>query len=127
MKHLNDKQIADLTKALKTEQEKVLAELKTVGRINPENPGDWEPVPKTPDGDTADEGDIADNIDDYEENSAILKNLEIRLNEIKAALARLEKGTYGICIVDNTPIEIERLTANPAAATCKAHMNLAGN
>ncbi len=67
---------------------------------------------------------IAENIDEYEENTGILKELEIRLNEIKAALDRMKKGTYGLCIVSHEPIEADRLEANPAAATCKSHMNL---
>ena len=43
--------------------------------------------------------------------------------EIDAALEKMEKGTYGICEVCNKPIEEDRLEANPAAKTCKEHMN----
>ena len=39
------------------------------------------------------------------------------------ALERIEKGTYGICEVGNEEIEEDRLNANPAARTCKAHLN----
>jgi RNA polymerase-binding transcription factor DksA len=103
-------------------QEELISELSTVGRINPDNPEDWEPVPGEKDDDTADKNDFADSIEEYESNTATLKELEIELNEVKAALQRIEKGAYGICEVSGDPIEIERLEANPAARTCKAHM-----
>ena len=37
---------------------------------------------------------------------------------------KIEDGSYGTCETGNDhPIEKERLDANPAARTCKAHMN----
>lgn len=106
---------------LEKEQERLLSELKTVGRINPDNPNDWEPTPGEKDDGTADPNDFADGIEEYEENTAILKQLEIELNEVKKALQRIEKGTYGICEVSGEPIEKERLEAYPAASKCKKH------
>ena len=52
----------------------------------------------------------------------MLKELEIRYNDIKDALDKIEKNKYGICEVSGEEIEEERLIANPAARTCKAHM-----
>jgi len=106
---------------LEREQERLLSELKTVGRINPDNPNDWEPVPTKTDGRQTDPNDMADDIEGYEGNTAILKQLEIELNEVKDAYSRIEKGIYGICEVSGEPIEKERLEAYPAAKTCKAH------
>ena len=108
---------------LQKEQERLLAELKTVGRINPDNPEDWEPIPGEKDDGTADKNDFADSIEEYEENTAILKQLEIELNEVKAALQKIEKGSYGVCEVSGDPIEKDRLEAYPAARTCKKHMD----
>ncbi len=107
---------------LESEQEKLLKELKTVGRINPTNPNDWEPTPSIMDTDSADENLVADNIEEFEDNAGILKQLEIQYNEVKAALVRIEKGTYGICAVCGQEIESDRLDANPSAATCKKHL-----
>jgi len=108
---------------LETELQTVITELQTVGRVNPDNPNDWEAVePQHPET-QADENEVADNMDDYENNTAILKQLEIRFNEIKNALSSIEKGTYGVCTVGGEEIEDDRLQANPAATTCKAHMN----
>lgn len=107
---------------LQAELNTVEKELKTVGRKNPSNPADWEAKPDKMDVMPADSNEVADAIESYEENTGILKQLEIRFNEIKAALERIKDGTYGICETCQKPIEPARLEANPAATTCKAHM-----
>lgn len=107
---------------IETELKKVEAELKTVGRKNPDNPADWEPIPDKMDISPADDNEVADSIEAYEENTGILKQLEIRFNELQNALKRIADGKYGICEVGGEVIESERLDANPAAMTCKLHM-----
>lgn len=108
---------------LETELKKLEEELKSVGRINPSNPADWEPTQGETNVDPSDRNEVGDAFEQYEERSAILKELEIRFNLVKDALARIEGGTYGVCEVGGEPIEVDRLDANPAARTCKAHMN----
>ncbi len=108
-------------KKLESELKVLETELKTVGRKNPDNPKDWEATPSDLKPDLADEMEIADSIEEYEGNTAILKQLEIRYNDIKWALKRIEDGTYGICEISNKPIEKERLEANPAARTSIAN------
>lgn len=106
---------------LSEEAQKLEGELKTVGRKNPSNPNDWEALPQ----DTelaADPNDVATEIQGYEDNTAILKDLETRYNEVLAALKRIDDGTYGTCEVSGEAIEEDRLDADPAARTCKAHM-----
>lgn len=97
-------------------------ELSTVGRVNPENPKDWEAVPEEMDITNADPNETADTIESFENNTAILKQLETRHEEIKRALAKIDDGSYGICEIGGEEIEEDRLEANPAARTCKAHM-----
>jgi RNA polymerase-binding transcription factor DksA len=101
--------------------EKELAELGTK-----DESGDW--VPKKPEDETfgADRNDNADIIEGMQENNASLNELEGRLNLVIAALGRIDAGTYGICEACGEPIEKERLSANPAATTCVAHMNPKG-
>jgi RNA polymerase-binding transcription factor DksA len=106
---------------LTQEKSTLEAELATVGRKNPSNPADWEPVPSET-GQEADPNDQADLMENYGENTAILNDLEIRYNEVNAALARIENGTYGVCTVGGEEIEADRLEADPAASTCKAHL-----
>lgn len=105
---------------LENELKLLEGELKSIGRKNPDNEEDWEAVPET-DILTTDEDEVADKIEDYETNTAILKQLEIRYNEIKQAIKRIDAGTYGICHVGGEPIEEARLEANPAATTCVKH------
>jgi len=97
-------------------------ELLSIGRRNPSNANDWEAVPPEV-GQESDPNDRADLIAHFEDNTAILKDLEIRYNEVVAALSRITDGSYGVCTVGQEPIEEERLNADPAATTCKAHLN----
>jgi len=97
-------------------------ELRTIGQKNPSNPADWEAKPDRMDIMPADTNEVADSIESYEENTGILKQLEIRYNEVKNALEKIKRGTYGSCELDQKPIELKRLEANPAATTCIEHM-----
>lgn len=106
---------------LESEKTRLESELASVGRKNPSNPNDWEPIPQDTELES-DPSDVADQITGYEDNTAILKDLEIRYNQVVDALARIEKGTYGVCRVDGKGIEKARLEADPAATTCKEHM-----
>lgn len=108
---------------LEEEKTKLLGELASIGRINPDNPDDWEAVPADPGSRESDPNNKADMIEDYETNTAILKQLEIQLHDVIDALARIEAGTYGVCEVSGKEIEEGRLKANPAARTCMEHMN----
>ena len=96
-------------------------ELRTIGRKNPDNPNDWEAVPADIVPDLADETEVADSIEEYEGNTAILKQLEIRYNDIRKALERIKNGTFGVCEISGDEIERERLDANPAARTSIAN------
>lgn len=100
-------------------------ELEKVGRRNPDNLGDWEATPGLEDRDVsqADENTVADSIEEYEDNVAIVKTLEDRYNDIKSGLDKIKHGAYGLCQVCNKEIETDRLEANPSARTCKEHMN----
>ncbi len=72
---------------------------------------------------TATESDeLADRMEAEEEHSSEKATLLARKNEIIAAVARMDAGTYGFCEECGEKIEADRLEANPAAATCKLHM-----
>lgn len=96
-------------------------ELKTVGHKNPDNPRDWEASSGEVDIEASDLADTADNIQSYESNTAILKPLEKQYNDVKLALSKIKKGSYGLCEICGKPIEKERLEAVPSARTCLAH------
>ena len=108
-------------KKLEKELQTLEIELKSVGHKNPNNPKDWEPAANDVDIESSDLADTADNIENYELNTAILKPLEIQYNDVKAALDKIKKGTYGICEVGGEMIETDRLEANSSAKTCLKH------
>lgn len=105
---------------LEAEKIELEASLSTVGRRNPSNPGDWEPLPQAT-GQESDPIDAAELIEGYEDNTAILKDLEIQYQAVLSALTRAEAGTYGVCGVCGETISEARLEANPSAVTCIAH------
>jgi RNA polymerase-binding transcription factor DksA len=108
--------------ALLTEKGRLEEELGTVGRKNPDRLNDWEAVEGDVSVDTAEDAEVAEGIEQYENNSAVLNKLEARFDEVKTALEKIDSGNYGICEVCGKEIEEDRLLANPAAKTCKAHM-----
>lgn len=102
----------------------VEGELKATGKlVNPES-GDWEGT--APEMDTmppqAEKNEAADKIEETEANRGIEETLEARWKEVKHALEKIDRGSYGKCEVDGGAIEEERLEANPAARTCMAHL-----
>jgi RNA polymerase-binding transcription factor DksA len=112
---------------LEIEKEELEKELVKVGRINPDNPGDWEARPVLEDRDVsqADENTVADSIEEYEDNAAIVTTLEKRYNDIKSGLDKIKHNVFGLCQICQKEIEFDRLDANPSARTCKEHINLA--
>ena len=45
------------------------------------------------------------------------------LDEVDTAIARVNKGTYGLCEACQEPIEAERLSADPLVQFCLSHMS----
>jgi RNA polymerase-binding transcription factor DksA len=109
--------------ALEEEQKLLESELESIGRRNPSNPEDWEPTQGDAKSGGSDRNEGADGIEQYEEHTAILKELETRYNQVKLALTKIGGKEFGICEVGKEKIEDDRLNANPAARTCKVHMN----
>jgi RNA polymerase-binding transcription factor DksA len=95
-------------------------QLSGIGRRNPSNPSEWEPISKE-DVDAADEGSIADNVEAIGEDTVTIEELETRVSQIDIALKAIDDGSYGICIKCGKKIEDQRLKANAAAITCIQH------
>lgn len=106
------------------ERELLQSELKTVGvgNTHPNSANGWDATSGGMEVDTADENEVADKMEELEENELILGQLEKQFVEVNAALERIEKGTYGICEISGEQIEKERLEASPSARTCMKHM-----
>ena len=117
---LDEQKINELKERLVTEQTRLEAELATVAVFNEET-SDWELKPDNMDIMEADRNEVADRLEDLQDNAAILNDLEIQLNRVKRALGKIDAGTYGRCEVSGEEIPIARLEANPAALTTVEH------
>lgn len=111
---------------LEKELRDIETDLTSVGRKNPDDPTDWEATVPATDPDTlADAEERADTINTIEDNIAIEAEMEKHLRDVRAALLRIDEGTYGTCSVCGNPIEEARLLANPSAVTCIKDRNAA--
>ena len=113
---------------LENERAQLLEELGDMGKLNQET-GEWEATPEEMSSRESDQNDMADRFEDFESRSSMIKVLEPRLNNILRALKSLSEGSFGICKarlpdgqVCGREIEAARLEANPAAKTCKKHL-----
>lgn len=110
---------------LEEERAKLEKELSDLGIMDPET-GDWGAYQTAPDpSDLVDKNDAADLDEDFAIRANTLGEIEKRYIDVKNALSKLERadGNFGKCEISGKEIEEDRLTANPAARTCKEHMN----
>ena len=84
---------------LEKERDVLLEEVRDMGKLNPET------------------------FADYEEKSSMIRDLGARLNNILRAIKGINRESFGKCEVCKKNIEMARLEANPAARTCKEHLN----
>ncbi len=108
---------------LEGEKARLIIQLEKVAKRNPEHPEDWEPMPIEAGTDTrtSDSNELSDAFEEFQNRSAIEVHLEERLNEVIAALDRVEKGTFGICGICREKIDEKRLEANFSAPNCVKH------
>ena len=115
---LDKKKIKD---KLEKERDDLLEQMKDMGKLNSET-GEWETTPEELEFPESDENDKADRFEDFEARSSMMKPLETRLNNILKAIKGLNKESFGKCEVCKKDIEMARLEVNPAARTCKRHL-----
>ncbi|MDR3519355.1 MAG: TraR/DksA C4-type zinc finger protein [Candidatus Pacebacteria bacterium] len=106
---------------LEKERDNLLEQMKGMGKLNTET-DEWETTPEEQDFPESDENDKADRFEDFEARSSVMKTLEPRLNSILKALKGLNRESFGKCVVCKKDIEMARLEVNPAAQTCKKHL-----
>jgi DnaK suppressor protein len=71
--------------------------------------------------DQAEAGDLAHVDELKEEYFALAETDSAVLAQVRAALRRIEDGTYGRCLVDGGPIDDKRLQSVPWAPYCLKH------
>ncbi len=104
----NTKQIDELKVILQERREKITKNIQ----------GSRDSIDSLKDSECKDEYDYAEvSSDSFKEG--IIANQQIKeLEEIEAALKRIDKGTYGICEMCDESIAIGRLRAKPFAKYC---------
>ncbi|OGF63183.1 hypothetical protein A2662_00865 [Candidatus Giovannonibacteria bacterium RIFCSPHIGHO2_01_FULL_45_33] len=110
-------------KALEDEKKKLESELGDIAVRNPEQLSDWNVTYPDMNIMSAAKEEVADQEEEFENRSSLELGLESRLRDIAEALARMEKGKYGVCAVGGEEIGEARLKANPASVTCVKHGN----
>lgn len=106
---------------LEKERDVLFEQMKDMGKLNNET-GEWEATPEELEFPESDQNDMADRFEDFEARSSMIRTLEPRLNSILKALRGIGRDSFGKCDVCKKDIEMARLEANPAARTCKKHL-----
>ena len=117
---MNKKDVEKFKGRLIEEKSSLEKELSGVGNKNPDG-NDWQASTTDLEVDSADENEVADKFEEFEGNTGIIKQLESQLNEVNAALTRIDKGNYGICETCGKEIELDRLEANPSSRISIKH------
>ena len=107
---------------LEKEKNMLSSQMSGMGTLNPET-GEWEAQPEAQDFPEADSNDQADRFEDYESKSSMIRDLAKRWDNILSAIKNINKTSFGKCEVCKKDIEMARMKANPAAKTCKKHIN----
>ena len=107
---------------LEKERDELVEKLRDLGKLNPET-NEWEATPEEMDYVETDQNDMADRFEDFESKSSTLKVFESKLNDVLKSLKEINHVSFGKCEVCRKDIELARMEANPAAHTCKKHMN----
>jgi RNA polymerase-binding transcription factor DksA len=118
---MNKTDIEHFKGKLVLEKNNLEKELGEIGQKNSSSVGGWEATSGNIEVDRADENEVADKMEELEDNAGIVTQLENQLNDVKAALERIDAGTYGLCATCGKPIEKERLEANPSAKISIKH------
>ncbi|MDE1975134.1 MAG: TraR/DksA C4-type zinc finger protein [Patescibacteria group bacterium] len=118
---MNKRELEPFRIKLEAERSELESELAEVSKRNPANPNEWDAASGNMDVDSADENEVADKMEELEENRGITSKLEAQLNDVKDALDRMAKGVYGLCEKCGKPIKTARLEANPSARNCIEH------
>jgi len=71
-------------------------------------------------GEVRDAGDESVAIEQTDVRTALMRRDAREMNDVQSALARLERGSYGMCVECSLDIEPERLRSLPTASRCSA-------
>lgn len=115
--NMDKTELNKLKEDLRKEKEAIESELSGFTVKNPVVKDDYQALfPKADQSDTLDEQ--AHNVTEYEQGRELEQSLELRLREINETLGKIETGAFGVCHKCKSPIEENRLKAQPVAKFC---------
>lgn len=106
--------LEEIKEQLETRERELMKELENLTG-QPEARGEFSLQP--PDYGT-DEDDNSAEVAAFTTDLSVKEVLESSLRDIRAALDRVAKGTYGLCKYCGQPIDERRLKARPASSSC---------
>lgn len=118
MDHIDEAILQELREKLEDEGYSIEQQLSEKGRKD--ETGNWTGSVEDGEGQEAERGDTADNLEELGTNVAIVEDLERKERDIVDALDKIDEGTYGICEECGEEIPVERLEVEPTARTCVA-------
>ena len=104
-----------------TEKTRLENDISSIAKKDPDAKDGWQTKFPQFGSHTSEQDENADEVEEYIVDTSIEHNLEERLNDINAALDKIESGKYGKCEICDKEIPFERLGANPEAKTCIEH------
>ncbi len=115
---MTPEELKKLDEDLAREENVIENQLSSIAKRNPGVDDDL--ITKVPnyDDDERDEDDYAHEVADYDRNSAIVRELESRLRDIKKTREKIKGNIYGKCEACSSDINPERLKVMPIASLC---------
>ncbi len=120
MEKTTKESLKQIEKKLKTERAAAETELLKIAVPNKNVPGDWQskfPYGNSNSGAPSLERQ-ADEVEEYTARLPLERNLEKKLASIDAAIAKINRGTYGKCEKCGKQIPLKRLEIFPEALFC---------
>jgi RNA polymerase-binding transcription factor DksA len=109
-----------LRRKLDAEEERLVAVIEEFDKVFTEANMGSASAEHSADPNSADGGSLALEL---EMDLSVLENARELLDKVRAAQVRMEKGTYGQCLVSGKAIPVERLEALPYATTLVEYAN----
>jgi RNA polymerase-binding transcription factor DksA len=114
---MDKKFLKQMEEKLLKEKDRLEKKLKTFATPNPRAKDDYDTnFPNIGES----EEDNATEVAIYNDNLTLERTLEKELQDVKSALARIKRGTYGKCKYCKKEIDPKRLLARPSSSACVA-------
>ncbi|HLR64737.1 MAG TPA: TraR/DksA C4-type zinc finger protein [Pseudogracilibacillus sp.] len=111
---LTEKHMKELKSKLQEEKDELILKLQEKGKLVEEASGELSHYDNHP-------ADSGTDLYEREKEQSFYQMYKDKLSQIDDALKRIEKGTYGHCLICDKQITLERLLASPEATTCIEH------